>query len=65
MSTLQLMGLKCYYTQMVIHTGTRTSDVSLASEFQKHLYTAARNHVVIDQWKYKKQEIKIKCTERA
>ena len=48
---MQLPGAEFYYTQMVIHTGTRTSDVSLASEFQKHLPTAARKHGVIDQGK--------------
>ena len=51
MSNMQLPGAAFYYTQMVIHTGTRTSDVSLASEFQKHLYTVAHKHGVIDQGK--------------
>ena len=41
---------------MVMYTGTLTSDVSLASEFQKHLSTAARKHGVIDQGKLKKEE---------
>ena len=33
-STVQLPGAKGYDTQMVIHAGTRTSDVSLAREFK-------------------------------
>ena len=44
MSTVQLPGAKGYDTKMVMHTGTRTPNVSLASEFQKHLSTAARKH---------------------
>ena len=54
MSTVQLLGEKSYDTHMVLHTGTCTSDVSLAREFQKHQYTAARKHGVIDQLKCKK-----------
>ena len=34
MSTVKITGEKGDDTHMVIHTGTRTSDVSLASEFQ-------------------------------
>ena len=33
MSTVQLTGKKWYDSQMVIHTGTCTYDVSLAREF--------------------------------
>ena len=54
MLTMELTGAKRYEKNMVIHTGTCTSDVSLAREFQKHLSNAARNHGVIDQGKYKK-----------
>ena len=53
MSTVQLPGEKGYDTQMVMHTETRTDDVSLASEFKKHLSTAAHKHEVIDQGKLK------------
>ena len=49
---------------MVMHTGTHTFDVSLAIDFQKHLYTAASKHGVIDQCIYKKQASKRKWTER-
>ena len=48
MSTVQLLDEKCYDTHMVMHTVTRKSDVSLASEFQKYLSTAAHKHGVID-----------------
>ena len=51
MSTVQLPGAKGYGTHMVMHTGTRTSYTSFASEFQKQLFTAALKHGVIDQWK--------------
>ena len=54
---MQLPGKKVYDTQMFMHTGTCTSDVSLASEFQKHLSTAARKHGVIDQGKYKNGQV--------
>ena len=50
-STVQLPGAKGYNIQMVMHTGTRTSDVSLANEFQKHLSNAALKHGVIYQGK--------------
>ena len=48
MSTVKLPGAKGYDTHMVMHTGTRTSYVSLASEFQKHMSNGARKHGVID-----------------
>ena len=54
MSTVQPTGAKRYDTHMFLHTVTYKSDVSLASEYQKHLSTAARKHVVICQGKYKK-----------
>ena len=53
-STVQIPGEKGYDTKMVIHTGIRTSDVSLSSEFQKHMSTVTRKYGVIDQGKYKK-----------
>ena len=54
MSTVQLPGSKGYGNKMVIHSITRTSDVSLDREYQKLLSHAARKHGVIDQEKYKK-----------
>ena len=35
MQTMQLPGVKMYDTQMVMHTITRTSNVSLDKEYQK------------------------------
>ena len=64
MSTVQLPGANIYYTQMVSHTETPTSDVSFAREFQKHLSTEAHKHRVIDQGKNKKQASKQNWTER-
>ena len=52
-----------YDTQMVMRTGTRKYDVSLASEFQKCLSTVARKHGVIYQGKYKKRAGTRKWTE--
>ena len=40
-----------------MHTGTRTSDVSLDRKFQKHLSNAARKYVVIYQVEYKKGQV--------
>ena len=47
-----------YDTQMVMHTGNRTYDISLAREYQKHLSNAARKHGVIDQVKLKDGQVK-------
>ena len=51
MSTVQLSGAKSYDRQMVMHTGTRTYDVSLTRELKKHLSIAEHKHGVIDQGK--------------
>ena len=51
MSTVKLPGEESYDTQMVMHTGNRTYDVSLDREFQKHLSNAARKNGLIDQVK--------------
>ena len=42
---------------MFMHTGTRTSDVSFAREFQKYLSNAEHKHGVIDQVRYKKEQL--------
>ena len=34
--------------QMLIHSPTSTTDVSLSQEFQKHLSNAAQKHVLFD-----------------
>ena len=56
-SIVQLPFEKVYDTQVVIHTATRTSDVSLAREFQKYMSHAARKHGVMYQGKYKKWKL--------
>ena len=48
MSTVQLLGATPYDTQIVMHTGTCTSDVSLARYLKKHLSSVAHKHGVID-----------------
>ena len=55
-STVKLSGAKSYDTKMVMHTGTRTSDVNFSREFKNPSYTAHK-HVVIDKCKYKKGQI--------
>ena len=50
-STVKLQGAKSYDKIMVILTGTYTSDVSLARNFQKHLSNEAQKHGVLDQAK--------------
>ena len=40
-----------------MHIGTRTFDVILAREFQKRLSTAAREHGLIYQGKYKNGQL--------
>ena len=49
---------------MVIQTETYKSGVSLAIEFQKYMSTAALEHGVIAQGKYKKWASKKNWTER-
>ena len=50
-STVQLPGAKGYNTQIVIHTGTRTTDVILAIEIKKHMSNVTHKHGVIDKGK--------------
>ena len=47
-----------------MHSCTQNNDVSLANEFQKHLYKDHRKHGVIDQGTYIKRSSKRKCTDR-
>ena len=51
MPAKKLPSAKGYDTQMVMHNGTHTYDVSLVKEFQKHLSNVAQKHEVIDQGK--------------
>ena len=61
-STVQLPGENIYDTQVVMHTGTHTYDVSFSREFQKHLSSEAHKHGVIGQGKYKKCASKLEWT---
>ena len=58
------MAQKGYDAHMVMYIGTRTYDVSLDREFQKHLSRVSHKHEVIDQGKCKKQASKINWLER-
>ena len=49
---------------MVMHIVTRTSDVGLAREIQRHISMVALKHGVIYQVKYKRRASKSKWTER-
>ena len=51
MSTVKLTCAKNYDTKIIMHTVTRTFDVSLANEFQKQLPTVAHKNGVIDKGK--------------
>ena len=51
------MGEKRYNMQIIMHSGTRTFDISLAGEFQKHLSNVTHKHGVIDQVKHKKGHV--------
>ena len=53
MPTMQLPGAKGCETQIIMHSESSTVDVSLAQEFQKYFYNAARKRGVIDTGKYK------------
>ena len=44
MSTVQLPGEKGQEKQMVMHTGTRTSNDIFVREFKQHLYHTARKN---------------------
>ena len=57
MSTLQLAVAEIFDTQMVMQTGTCTSDVILSREIQKHPSYAAGRHETIDQGKYEKVQV--------
>ena len=48
---MKLPCAKGYDTKMVMYTGTRTSGVSLAREFQKNLSNAGLKHLFIDKGK--------------
>ena len=53
MSTVQLTVSKTFEKHILMHYCTPKKDVSLAKEFQKHLYKDDHKHGVIDQGKYR------------
>ena len=62
-SNVQLPGSKTFYSQILIHSWAQNNDVSLAKQFQKHMYKEHRKHGVIDQVKYRKRASKRKFTD--
>ena len=48
---------------MEINSATCKAGENLELSFQKHLYNASFNNGLIDQVKYREQEIKYECTE--
>ena len=53
--TVQLIGAEAHETQMEMHTLTLNKDISLAREFQKHLFDISRKSGVMDQGEYRKR----------
>ena len=53
MSTVQIPGSKIFDSQIQMHTGTKTKDVSLAQEFKDRLEKEHRQNSAIDQVKLK------------
>ena len=49
LATVQFPGAKNHDTQMVMYTGTCTSDISLAIKFQNNLSDVAHKHGLIEQ----------------
>ena len=54
MTNKRLPGAAAYDSQMAMNTSTENIDISLASEFQKHLSYPAHTNVVIDHGKDRK-----------
>ena len=64
MSTVQLPVAKGYDTQMLMHTGTRTSDVSLARELKKTPVACGTRNWSDLLRQIQKRSSKRKCKER-
>ena len=58
MYNVQLPGSKSFDSQILMHSCTQKNGVSLAKEFQKHLYKEHHKHGVIDKVKYRKYPLK-------
>ena len=63
MSNVKIPRSKIFDSQILVHSCTQNNYVSLAKEFQKHLYTEHRKNGVIDQGKYTKRASKRKLAD--
>ena len=63
MSNVQLTGSKIFDSHILMNSSTQNNNVSMAKEFQKHLYKNHHKHGFIDQGKYRKITSKRKWTE--
>ena len=59
MATVQFPCIKLFDAQMVVHTATQNTDMSLALEFQKHFSNESRKHGILDHVKHKKVNLKL------
>ena len=64
MKTVQLPSAPAYYSQIVIHTSTSNTDISLARKFQKHPSDPTCTHGLLDHSKDRKLASKQKWNER-
>ena len=64
MCNVEHIRSKTFDSQIIMHSCTQKSDVSLAKQFQNHLSGEYRKHGVIDQAKYRKRAGKRKRTDR-
>ena len=60
MKIVQLPGAEAYELQMVIHTSTANTDISLARDFQKSISYSTRAHILLDNGKERKCDSKYK-----
>ena len=63
-TTVQLTGASDYDSQMLMHTSTENTDISLSREFQKHLSDPIWAHGLLDHSKDIKCASKWKWNER-
>ena len=60
MTTVQLPGVAAYDSQMVMHTSTTNTYISLAWKFKKNLSDPTRAHGLLDHGKDRKHSSKLK-----
>ena len=58
MATVQFPCIKLFDAQMVVHTATQNTDMSLALEFQKHFSNESHQRDIIDNGKHEKGQVK-------